>query len=99
MLDDLFGRLSDINIFAQALIYAVLLWAFMWVMNSLFKNVAPPRQRLLLVMAAFALIGAGLTFLPLESFGLDRVPMQIYPALGAVIGYDLGPLLTGDELI
>jgi hypothetical protein len=98
IIDDLFRLLSDTNIFVQAVIYAVLLWVFMWIMNSLFRTVPTPSQRVFLVMLVLALIGAGLTFLlPPETFGRG-FPEQGAPALGAVIGYIVGPTITREPV-
>lgn len=93
MIDDLFRLRSDTNMFVQVVIYPVLLWVFMWIMNSLFKNVPTPSKRVFLVMLAFALTAAGPTFLfPLETYGRG-FPEQGLPALGAVIGYVFGQTL------
>jgi hypothetical protein len=82
--------LGDLQIFALAAIFALLVYLIGVVGHFVLKDVAQPTPSTLAVSLGFALALAGLTLLPDVTQAVSKiiaVPKLLYPLVGAVVGY------------
>lgn len=86
-------QLGQLNIFAYAIIFAILAWSIGILGSVVLKDVAHPSAATLTFAIVGGLIGAGLTLLPdvtrVVSGVIKGVPTLAYPLAGAVAGYML----------
>jgi hypothetical protein len=79
---------GDLKIFAQAVIFAVIVWIVGLVGSFALKDVNLPSTRTLGAALVGALVGAALTKVPgLMDASPLKVPLLYLPLLGAIIGY------------
>jgi hypothetical protein len=84
-------QLGQLNIFMQAVVFAILVWVVGVVGAIVLKDVAQPSASTLTAALIGALLGAALTLFPDVTKAISGVvrgvqPM-IYPLIGAVLGY------------
>jgi hypothetical protein len=79
---------GDLKIFAQAAIFAVIVWIVGLVGSFALKDVNLPSSRTLGAALVGALIGAALTKIPgLMDASPLKFPLLYLPLIGAIIGY------------
>jgi small-conductance mechanosensitive channel len=83
-----FGQL---NIFAQAVVFAILVWLVGVVAAIVLKDVGQPSTAALTAALVVGLIFAAITLFPDATRAIGRVakglPLMAYPLIGAVAGY------------
>ncbi len=83
-----FGQL---NIFAYAIVFAILAWLIGMLGAVVLKDVAQPSPATLTYALIGGLVGAGLTLVPditkTVAGIVKNVPLLAYPLVGAVLGY------------
>ena len=82
--------LGQLDIFVLAAIFAVVVWLVGFIGALVLKDVGQPTPSTLLVALIFACVLAGLTLIPdvMKAVnGVVRIPLKVYPLIGAVLGY------------
>ncbi|MEM6498803.1 MAG: hypothetical protein AAF709_19050 [Pseudomonadota bacterium] len=82
--------LGDLQIFALAAIFALLVYLVGVLGHFVLKDVAQPTPSTLVVALVCALACAALTLIPDVTQAINRIitiPTLLYPLVGAVIGY------------
>jgi hypothetical protein len=84
--------LGVVGLFAYAVIVAVVVWIVGLVGSQLLRATAMPSSATLVACLTLALVGAGVitwlpALLPELARPLDRIPVEAYPWLGALLGY------------
>ncbi|MEL6622363.1 MAG: hypothetical protein AAFR70_01970 [Pseudomonadota bacterium] len=82
--------MGDLDIFALAVCFALIVWLVGVLGHFVLKDVAQPTPSTLGVALAFALVCGGLTLLPDVTQAVGRVikiDSFLYPLVGAVAGY------------
>ena len=84
-------QLGQLNIFVQAVVFAILVWLIGMVGAIVLKDVGTPSAATLTAALVGALIFAALTLIPdvTRAVGsvIKGVPLLAYPLVGAVLGY------------
>lgn len=84
-------QLGQLNIFVQAVVFAILVWVIGVVGAIVLKDVGTPSASTLTAALIGALIGAALTLVPditkAVASAVKGVPLMAYPLVGAVLGY------------
>ena len=84
-------QLGQLNIFVQAVVFAILVWLVGMLGAIVLKDVAQPSAAALTAALVGALIGAAITLVPNAmrtiSMAVGGVPLIAYPLVGAVLGY------------
>lgn len=84
-------QLGQLNIFVQAVVFAILVWVIGVVGAIVLKDVGTPSASTLTAALIGALIGAALTLVPditkAVANVIKGVPLMAYPLVGAVLGY------------
>lgn len=84
-------QMGQLNIFLQAVVFAILVWLIGAVGSIVLKDVAMPSVRTLTAALVLALVFAGLTLVPEITRAIGNVvrgiPLLAYPLVGAVLGY------------
>lgn len=85
--------LGQLDIFAFALVIAILVWVVGLLGSLVLKDVATPSSGTLTLAVIVALAGAALTLVPpvtqFVAQVVPGVPLKVYPLIGAVLGYML----------
>lgn len=88
-------QLGQLNIFVQAVVFAILVWLIGVVGAIVLKDVGTPSASTLTAALVGALIGAALTLFPditkAVASVIKGVPLMAYPLVGAVLGYAIKP--------
>lgn len=84
-------QFGQLNIFVQAVVFAILVWVVGVLGAIVLKDVAQPSAATLTTALIGALLGAALTLFPditKAIAGVVRgIPLMAYPLVGAVLGY------------
>ncbi|MEO1694363.1 MAG: hypothetical protein AAFR55_03900 [Pseudomonadota bacterium] len=81
---------GDMNIFAMAVIFGLMVWLIGVLGHLVLKDVAQPTPSTLAFSVLVAVIFAGATLIPDVTQAISRivaVPIVLYPLIGAVLGY------------
>jgi uncharacterized membrane protein YqgA involved in biofilm formation len=86
------ANLGVLNIFLLAVIVAVVVWLVGHIGALVLKETPPPTNATLAWCLVLAAVFAGLTLIPqvtqaLASSVRQSIPLTVYPAIGAVLGY------------
>lgn len=84
------GGLGDLQIFALAAVFALIVYLLGVVGHFVLKDVAQPTPSTLVVSLVLALACAALTLIPDVTRAVSSIisiPKLIYPLVGAVVGY------------
>jgi hypothetical protein len=83
-------RFGDFQLLAYAAVYAILVWLVGLVLSQVLRETGMPSSSTLGASLVLALIGAALVmWVPDITRLLPRVDDQLYPLIGAVIGYHI----------
>ena len=84
-------NLGQLNIFAYAVVFAILVWIIGFIGSIVLKEVGAPSSSTLTLGLVLALVFAGLTLVPQVMAAVagvvQGVPTLMYPLIGAVLGY------------
>ena len=84
-------QFGQLNIFVQAVVFAILVWLVGVVGAIVLKDVSQPSAGTMTAALVGALLGAALTLFPEVTKAIagvtKGVPLMAYPLVGAVIGY------------